>query len=281
LVVEPAGGVDVRCLDAVGGGRARPLNVALEQARGAYLGFLDDDDLALPEMVAAFRAGAARAPGTVLRAVTLAQRWAADARTGEPREPLGPPERLFPDRFDLLTHLHDNSTPICSMALPTARVREAGLRFDDDLPVLEDWHMLVQAAMRFRVFDLSEEVAVYRRTDGGNSSSLVDAEAWSAVRAAVVDRLEDGPCLLPEGTVKRLSDAQFQHEGPPRAVLDVRQVELELREARSEAERTAAELEAVRREYARLLASRSYRSSAPLRAVARRLRTWRRGTFET
>ena len=243
----------VRCVRAVGGGRARPLNVGLDHARGAYVAFLDDDDVALPGMVAAFRAGARTSPGAVLRARTLAQRWRADPVSGEPRAALGLPERVFADHFDLLEHLHDNSTPICSIALPAAALREAGFRFDEDLPALEDWHMLVRAALRFGVVDIPEDVAVYRRTDGGNSASAVTAEEWSATRARIVERFEDGACILPRGTIKRLSAADFQRDGPPAAAAEI--------------ERVREELAALRREFEAVLASRSYRLLAPARRL--------------
>ncbi len=255
----------VHQLEVSGAARGRPLNAALDVARGAYLGFLDDDDLALPGMVGVFRRGAESAPGMVLRSVTLGQPWSADPATGEPREALGPPEEQFTREFDLLEHLNHNVTPICSMALPVGPVRAAGLRFDEELPVMEDWHMFVRAALRFGVHPVDEPTAIYRRLDSGNSSALFDPAAWEQARLLAVERFGDGPVLLPPGTVKRLSEADFQRGGRPLSVTDLQQ-------ARRELAALAERLRAVEAEHAAVLASRSYRALAPVRRVRARLR---------
>jgi len=128
-----------------GGGRARPLNAALERAGGDYVAFLDDDDLAYPHWLAAFAEGAADAPGRVIRAAADVQDWTASG-AGEPTAAAGRVTRPYADRFDLLAHLAHNETPICSMALPLEAMRQAGLSFDEDLEVLEDWDLLMRTA---------------------------------------------------------------------------------------------------------------------------------------
>ena len=108
--------------------RAAAANLALQAARGDYALFLDDDDLIDPShlerLVAALqaqpRAVAAYsgvrvlgADGSVLRDYDLP--WA--------------PQRLAGINF----------LPIHAVLFRTSAVRAAGLRFDETLPVLEDW----------------------------------------------------------------------------------------------------------------------------------------------
>ncbi len=132
-------------LSVEGGGRGRPLNAGLDAARGDYVAFLDDDDLAGPDWLEVFARGAAEAPGRIIRAACGVQTWAV-AGTAEPQAPLGPVDHPYADRFDLLAHLSHSETPICSVALPRLGLERFGLRFDEDLQVCEDWDLIVRAA---------------------------------------------------------------------------------------------------------------------------------------
>ena len=69
----------VRVHQVPDGGRTRPLNVALAEARGRYVAFLDDDDLVTAEWVETFRRGAEAAPGRVIRGAV------ADRRVRRPK----------------------------------------------------------------------------------------------------------------------------------------------------------------------------------------------------
>ena len=63
----------VRIVRVEGGGRARPLNVGVRQARGAYVAVLDDDDIAFAHWVEEFQRAASEGPGSVVRAVVAEQ----------------------------------------------------------------------------------------------------------------------------------------------------------------------------------------------------------------
>jgi hypothetical protein len=217
----------VRVIAVDGGGRSRPLNTGLAAASGDYVCFLDDDDLAMPGWLSAFAAASRGAPSTVIRAVTLSQEWATDSGE-QPVRPTGEIERPFPDTFDLLAHMSSNLTPNCAVAFPTAAVRELGLRFDESLPVFEDWEFLMRAAMALGVTSIAAETSLYRRLDHGNADTVENEAAWRAAHAAVIDRLSDRPVLLPVGDARRLAGTHFQIGGRSRHESELVDAEAEL-----------------------------------------------------
>ncbi len=198
----------LRTVHATGGGRSRPLNAGLDAAEGDYVCFLDDDDLVTEDWLASFATAAAEAPGTMIRAVTLSQAWTTDGGT-QPVRATGPVERPFADRFDLLAHLSHNETPLCSVALPRAAMATFGLRFDEDLPVFEDWELFVRVAQLCGVTSISAETSLYRRLDHGNANTDEDEAIWHETHARVIDRLSDRPVLAPIGDARRLASAHF------------------------------------------------------------------------
>lgn len=204
-----------RVLRASGGGRSRPLNVGLDAAQGDYVCFLDDDDLARPNWLEAFADAARRAPGTIIRAVTETQEWTTDGGE-EPLRPIGGVEAPFAPVFDLLAHMSGNSTPICSIAVPRASVERFGVRFDESLPVFEDWEFLVRLAMLVGVTSIPDATTLYRRLDGGNAHSAHDEETWHRTHAAVIDRLSARPVLLPAGDARRVASGRFEPGGESR-----------------------------------------------------------------
>ena len=197
-----------------GGSRSRPLNAGLDAANGDYVSFLDDDDLAEPNWLAAFARGAADAPGQIIRARTARQPWLADG-TAEPHTPAGPVEHVYPATFDQLAHFSYSETPICSLALPRQALKSFGLRFDEDLTVCEDWDLLIRAALVLGVHCVDEVTSLYRRSDGGNSETEADRQDWYRNRAHVIDKLARRPFVLDGPSARRLADARFDYGGGP------------------------------------------------------------------
>lgn len=197
--LTPAFAGRVHVVRVSGGGRSAPLNAGLDAATGSHVVFLDDDDLAGPDWIAAFRAGSARAPGAVVRARCAEQSWHGDRHSGDPIEPAGPSGQPWAPRFDLLLHVHHNETPICSFALPLAGLRSHGLRFDADLPVLEDWDLFMRSAFLFGVADVEECTSIYRRISTGTSRAVHDDAVWAETIPVVRQRWDDARLPLPPG----------------------------------------------------------------------------------
>ena len=197
-----------RVLRTTGGGRARPLNVGLEAASGDYVCFLDDDDLARPGWLEAFASAAGRAPGTIVRAVAETQAWTTLGGE-EPIHPAGEIERPYAPIFDLLAHMSGNATPICSVAVPRAGTERLGVRFDESLPVFEDWEFLMRLAMLVGVTSIPDATTLYRRLDHGNADTVHDPATWNSAHWAVINRLASRPVLLPASDARRVAGAHF------------------------------------------------------------------------
>jgi 2-polyprenyl-3-methyl-5-hydroxy-6-metoxy-1,4-benzoquinol methylase len=268
----------VRFVDVCGGGRSRPLNEGAMQARGRYLAVLDDDDVALGGWVGELRRLEERHPGKVLR-VGVAEQWVEErpgAWGGEDGyEPVDRPRCPYPMKFDLLEHLYENRTPPSGFAVARSFVVDMGNRWDESLPVLEDWDLLLRAVSLCGV--ASEEVvgALYRRWRRGESSSTAHAEhEWQSAHAFIVSKLDAQPYLLGPGHLARVRTAV--HE---RTVLEarIRDLESSLEAERRRAGDLAVALDDARGQVDDLRSSTSWRITAPLRDLGRvkRILRWR------
>jgi glycosyltransferase involved in cell wall biosynthesis len=190
-----------------GGGRSRPLNVGVGRSHGRFLAVLDDDDLVLAGWVEAFHDAARQSPGSIVRSLAVEQDM--ELRPGRPgfRAKSWPSTR-WEAGFSLLSHLVDNHSPVHSYALPREVFQDLGLRFDETLPVLEDWDLLVRAAALLGVHDTGNVTAVYRRWPAASSSFAEHAEEdWPRTAWQVVASWDRAPLLLPAGSATPLREA--------------------------------------------------------------------------
>jgi hypothetical protein len=144
-------------------GRAQAANLALAAAQGEYALFLDDDDLLQPphlERLVAALQGQAQAAGAYagVRVETHDGVHLRDYDLPWSRQRL----------------LGVNYLPIHAVLFRTQRVRQQGLRFDEALPVLEDWHFWRQLTQDADLVHCPGVSAVYRQ--GLGQSALGDAQ---------------------------------------------------------------------------------------------------------
>jgi glycosyltransferase involved in cell wall biosynthesis len=158
-------------------GRARAGNVALAEATGEWLNFLDDDDVLFADHVevlvdTAQRQGAAGAYALAWETYTV----------HDERHPAGYEEVMHVtrhrQRFDRLTLWHHNYLPIQAV-LFHRRLYERHGGFAEDMDQLEDWNLWTR-------YTLEDDFAFVEKT---TSKYRVPAEAFAAAeRQALLDR---------------------------------------------------------------------------------------------
>jgi hypothetical protein len=173
--------------------------------------FLDDDDLALCHWVEEFAKLVKLHPGAVARAGCAThsideESW--ECGTGYCQ--IGSTTTPYPLEFDLVAHLVGNRTPNCSVAVPRSCFTDLGVTFDDELKVLEDWDMLLSAALLCGVVSTPEVTSLYRRWKRGYASHLEHPEEqWELTTWSIRGRFDARPLLVPPGTVSRLTQMEM------------------------------------------------------------------------
>jgi len=262
-----------------GGGRSRPLNVGVELARGKYICILDDDDVVFGHWLESFRSVAAKYPGRVLRSPVAEQEvepttWAGGRLGYEVRSR---PRCRWPEKFDVLDHLWENHSPPCGWAIPRSAFVDLGLVFDESLPVLEDWDVLMQAVLWCGVADTGEVTAVWRRWFTGDSSTSVHSDIeWDQARTAVIAKFDANPLLLPAHSMTAIQSYRRDILDSERELARLRQEALdlhsELNNCRHHAHHLETLVDEVRREVETFRRSSSWRLSKPVRVIGSSVR---------
>jgi len=197
------GGLPLRLVSR-GQALSRPAaaNAGLAAARGDWLLFVDDDDLLLgPHLERLVAAAGAGGPLTAPYAgVQVVDASGAQVDVYD-----------YPDAaVRLPAH---NPFPIHAVLFARLWV-DAGLRFDESLPVFEDWDFWLQLGTRARFVHVPGVSAIYRAALGDSGLSLdEDAAAREAGRRTVIERWSNR--LRPEQfeqllAQERVSRAQAQ-----------------------------------------------------------------------
>lgn len=246
----------IRMLRLDEGGRAAPLNLGLEQARGRYVGIVDDDDIVLAHWVESHAAAERALPGSLLRSVVLVQE-VESAAAG--LRATGPVQNFYAPRFSLAQHLVANQSPTLGWALPRWLIREGRLRFDDTMTTTEDWELLLRAAELAGVTDTGRATAIYRRY-GERESSRTDhpEEEWRRNQEEIERRTDSRPVLISAGETAELR--RLRHR--------VRELAQARSKLRAKVQRAREDVAALEAEVAALRAERA----AGNRGSRRRLR---------
>jgi len=229
-------------------GRSRAANVGLEEARGAYVIFLDDDDWFLPSHVVALVTALEKASSAEVAYAGV--RCMADS---------GRTERVLDVPFDAARLRSGNYIPIHA-ALIRQSVLARGTRFDEGLDSFEDWDFWLQLARREPFIHVGQASACYR-TGGASGVGLTADE----------HRRNVGQALVSEKwrTVWSGEELNATFEGCRQEEVRVR---TRLHETTEELDRLKRHTDDLERELTQIKLSLSIRVTSPLRWLASRLR---------
>ena len=261
-----------------GGGRARPLNAALKRLSSDYVAFLDDDDVVTADWVQAFTDAAG--DGAIVRSVAALRHVSpSDESDRAPFVVLSGLEFCYAARFNTVRHLFENETPICAFAVPRFLIDTFGLRFDEQLPILEDWDFLMRCVALAPVRDTEKVTSIYQMWRAGESSaSLHEAEVWRGAQRVLQERRNAQPVLLPAGATDQLvkMGERLAHLEAKDVIVSELSEEMHMHGAASkehgearvrlegEVARLQAELEHISRAHAVTVQSLRWRALAPL-----------------
>lgn len=257
--------------------RSRAANCALEEAQGDLLLFLDDDDWLLPGHVEKLAQALEQHPDALVAYSDVQPVNAEGEIRGEP----------FAMPFDPLRLLAGNWMPPQAVMFRRALI-DRGCRFDESLDLYEDWDFWLQASAFTTFVHVQGVSACYRIHDSSGvheqppftgPASLTLYHKWrsrwsDAQLGALMARVWSQPELAQQ--VQQLRDEAVAVHGllaTERA--DLARTQGELARTQGELAHVQDSLAAQQRRIAELLASTSWRFTAPLRGLSRLLRTTR------
>jgi glycosyltransferase involved in cell wall biosynthesis len=230
-------------------GRSRAANLGLEEVRGGYVIFLDDDDWFLPSHVVALVTALEQASSAEVAYAGV--RCVADS---------GRTERVLDVPFDAARLRAGNYIPIHA-ALIRRSVVERGARFDEALDSYEDWDFWLQLARRGPFVHVGQASACYRTGGASGVGLTADEQRRRAGQAKVLEKwrtLWSGEEL----------NAAFE-EGREEEV----RVRTRLEETVEALDELRGHADELARELTQIKLSLSIRVTAPLRWLAARLRS--------
>jgi hypothetical protein len=152
------------------------------------------------------------------------------------------------------------------------------LRFDENLPVLEDWDFLMRCVAFAPVRDTHEVTSIYQMWRNGESSaSLHDISLWQAIQRILQDRANQRPLVLPAGTASRLIDMSQRLARYPveldSACLEAAAASAEAKKQAEEVQRLGHEIGEIERKYLTITSSLRWRILGPLASVVATIRS--------
>ncbi len=139
-------------------GRAHAGNVGIENSKGEYVGFLDDDDEFYPEHVEALVSCLNAVDYKVAYSDSELVFKEFDSETGDFRET--GKEQFASRDFSLEELLIENYIPLINILFSREALAESG-KLDIDFELYEDWDLLIRCASRFPFYHVKKVTSKY------------------------------------------------------------------------------------------------------------------------
>ncbi|MCW2973068.1 MAG: hypothetical protein JWN72_1341 [Thermoleophilia bacterium] len=152
-------------------------NTGLRHATGTYVGYLDDDDVWLPQH-AQLLVDALEAHPTARAAYSLAERWHQQLQQGTWVTVEAGVEHRHA-QFDLDMVLLTNLTPVNTVVHERSLIDEVG-GFDETLAVVEDWDLWIRLRARTEFVHVPEVTCAYTTRGATNMTQQRIREFWPA-----------------------------------------------------------------------------------------------------
>lgn len=272
-------GIELRVVSGQGSlDRPAAANAALDAARGEFLIFLDDDDWIAPTQISRLAREFDHEPDLVV--------CYSATRKALPDGTLT--EEIIATPFDHATLRRDNFIPIHASMFRRSLL-DLGCRFDESMAVYEDWDFWLQAA-EHGGFRLCPHVGAFYR-EGGNSETMLEIHAArydnqhpiGQARARVLHKWRNRWSGEDWNTVMGLLDQSPQlkalQDELPRMQQEKQSLESQIREREDAYRKLESSYVALHEAHEQLdrdinaiLASFSWRVTAPYRWLRRKLR---------
>jgi len=194
------------------GNRTPPLNEGLFLARGKYVAFYDDDDLIFDHWVEAFHEGYLIAPGKILHAYCVGQKWRKE-QMGNGDVIIsadGGMSKEYCVEFSPVRQLLWNKCPLMSLAFPLSLFKKYNIKFDETLTTTEDWDYLMRVAAFCGVHDIPQITSIYRSFEE-NSQRMHSQEEWKENKNMIQEKLDLNPMLFPAGFIRNIKNFIDSH----------------------------------------------------------------------
>jgi hypothetical protein len=161
--------------------RASAANAGLDAAKGDAILFLDEDDEIERDHLASLREALRSVPGA---RAAYSQTRLVDAA--------GATQRVFGGPFDRMALFRSNYLAIHAVLFERSLVAD-GCRFDETMPMFEDWDFWLQLSMRTPFAFTGKPTAIYHAAggeSGAGSGANLDREAVLAQRERLMRKWE-------------------------------------------------------------------------------------------
>lgn len=165
-------------------GRAHAGNAGIENAKGTYVGFLDDDDELYPEHIETLVSFLEQSDYKV--AYTDIKMVFKDF-TGEEEQIIDANETVFSKDFSYKDLLVGNYIPFNSLCFSKEILNSAGW-LDEGLDLYEDWDFLIRIGQKYPFYHIKKVTAMYNQWSRGLQINQADAEYMKAMHLKIIGK---------------------------------------------------------------------------------------------